>query len=129
MPKLDAITITVADTERSLAFYRLLGLSVPPRGSSGSYATADQPAGVRVEWTATTAEPDVVANRRPCMHTGRMGIAVRCEDTAEVDATHRALVDAGYESDREPRDAPWGSRHSCVLDPDGNPIDLFAPLP
>jgi hypothetical protein len=25
-------------------------------------------------------------------------------------------------------DAFWGQRYATVLDPDGNPVDLFAPL-
>lgn len=28
-----------------------------------------------------------------------------------------------------PSDAFWGQRYATVHDPDGNPIDLFAPLP
>jgi hypothetical protein len=27
-----------------------------------------------------------------------------------------------------PYDAPWGQRYATVLDPDGNIVDLFAPL-
>ena len=129
MPQLESVTIAVADMDRTLAFYRLLGLIVPLRASGGAYAIADQPVGVRVEWTADDADHGCGAHHGMHTHAGRMGMSVRCEHTAEVDATHRALVDAGYESSREPRDTPWGSRHSCVLDPNGNPIKLFAPLP
>ena len=28
-----------------------------------------------------------------------------------------------------PFDAFWGQRYATVHDPDGNPVDLFAPLP
>lgn len=31
-------------------------------------------------------------------------------------------------SDVVPFDAPWGQRYATVLDPDGNGVDLFAPL-
>jgi hypothetical protein len=41
----------------------------------------------------------------------------------------RRIVGAGFEGDLEPFDAPWDSRHCRILDPDGNAIDLFAPLP
>jgi uncharacterized glyoxalase superfamily protein PhnB len=42
---------------------------------------------------------------------------------------HRELVAAGAESRNEPWDAYWGQRYAQVKDPDGNVIDLFAPLP
>jgi uncharacterized glyoxalase superfamily protein PhnB len=29
---------------------------------------------------------------------------------------------------RSPFDAFWGQRYATVLDPDGNTVDLFAPL-
>jgi uncharacterized glyoxalase superfamily protein PhnB len=58
-----------------------------------------------------------------------MGIALRCENGAEVDAAYARIVEAGYEGGLAPFDAPWSSRHCRVLDPDGNAVDLFAPLP
>jgi uncharacterized glyoxalase superfamily protein PhnB len=38
------------------------------------------------------------------------------------------VVSAGHTSSRAPFDAFWGQRYATVLDPDGNAIDLFAPL-
>ena len=58
----------------------------------------------------------------------RMGLAFLCDSPAEVDELYRAVVDAGYRSSKEPWDAFWGQRYAQVLDPDGNLIDLFAPL-
>ena len=47
---------------------------------------------------------------------------------AEVDAIYKQLVEQGYRSHKEPWDAFWGQRDAQVLDPDSNPVDLFAPL-
>ena len=58
-----------------------------------------------------------------------MSLAFRCGSPEEVDATYRDLVAAGYEGHREPWDAFWGMRYAVVRDPDGTPVDLFAPLP
>jgi uncharacterized glyoxalase superfamily protein PhnB len=58
----------------------------------------------------------------------RLGIAFRCESPGDVDRVYRELVDAGAESRREPWDAFWGQRYAQAKDPDGNVIDLFAPL-
>ena len=52
----------------------------------------------------------------------------RCDDAAEVDVVHTDLTGAGYASALAPCDAPWGQRYATVQDPDGNPVDLFAPL-
>ena len=38
------------------------------------------------------------------------------------------LVEAGYTGEKEPWDAFWGQRYAIVQDPDGNGVDLFAPL-
>jgi hypothetical protein len=38
------------------------------------------------------------------------------------------LTSAGHTGHKEPWDAFWGQRYAEVLDPDGNLIDLFAPL-
>ena len=59
----------------------------------------------------------------------RMGLAFRCDTPAEVDQAHTDLVGAGYRSHLEPFDAFWGQRYATVLDPDDNPVDLFAALP
>ena len=58
----------------------------------------------------------------------RIGLAFLCDGPAEVDSTYAALVGAGYEGHKEPWDAVWGQRYATVRDPDGNGVDLFAPL-
>jgi len=37
-------------------------------------------------------------------------------------------LDAKFISVKEPWDAFWRQRYSCVQDPDGNQIDIFADL-
>jgi uncharacterized glyoxalase superfamily protein PhnB len=58
----------------------------------------------------------------------RIGLAFKCDSPAEVDATYQTLTAAGYQSYLAPWDAFWGQRYATVLDPDENPVDLFAPL-
>lgn len=48
---------------------------------------------------------------------------------AEVDRAYRELVAAGATGELELFDAAWGQRYAVVRDPDGNGVDLFAPLP
>lgn len=126
MPQLDAIGITSKDLAASVRFYRLLG--VPFADPTEDHLEAVLPNGLRLmldslelmkqldkEWTAPTGH--------------RMGLAFRCANPAEVDATHANLVAAGHPSKTAPWDAFWGQRYAQVVDPDGNVVDLFAPLP
>jgi catechol 2,3-dioxygenase-like lactoylglutathione lyase family enzyme len=59
----------------------------------------------------------------------RMGLAFLCDSVADVDARFANVIAAGFEARKQPWDAFWGQRYAQVLDPDGNIVDLFAPLP
>ena len=125
MPKLDAIGIVSKDLKASVAFYRLLGLAFPD--PDGDHIEATTVAGLRVmlddlkliqkldpKWT------------EPKGH--RMNLAFLCASPAEVDAVHAKVTAAGHPSKTAPHDAFWGQRYAQVIDPDGNVVDLFAPL-
>lgn len=59
---------------------------------------------------------------------GRISIALLCESAREVDALYEELTGSGCHGELKPWDAVWGQRYAVVLDPDGNGVDLFAPL-
>lgn len=59
----------------------------------------------------------------------RARLAFRSDEPAEVDRLHATAVGDGHRSAVEPFDAFWGQRYASLLDPDGNPVDLFAELP
>lgn len=127
MATLDLIGIVVEDMARSLAFYRLLGLDIPPEADSEGHVEIET-AGLRLAWD--TREVILMFNDawpEPVGH--RIGLAFKCESPAEVDALHERVVAAGYGSHKPPWDAFWGQRYAVVTDPDGNLVDLFAPLP
>ena len=129
MPALfDAIGIVVADLPRSLAFYRLLGLSFPDGAESEGHVEAALPGGMRLmlDTEATVASFD--PSFRPPTGPGRIGLAFACETPADVDRVHDAVVAGGFEGVRPPFDAFWGQRYATVADPDENAIDLFAVL-
>jgi uncharacterized glyoxalase superfamily protein PhnB len=58
----------------------------------------------------------------------RATIAFLCDSPADVDRLYEQLVEAGTPSYKPPWDAFWGQRYAQVKDPDGNVVDLFAPL-
>jgi len=124
MAEFDAFGLVVSDMAASLAFYRMLGVGLPD--ATEDHVEGDLPGGVRMmfdtvdvvqsfsEWTAPSGGH-------------RIALAFRCAGPEDVDATHAAIVAAGYRSHLDPFDAPWGQRYATVLDPDDNPVDLYAP--
>jgi uncharacterized glyoxalase superfamily protein PhnB len=58
----------------------------------------------------------------------RTTIAFLCDSPDDVDRLYEQLVEAGTPSYKPPWDAFWSQRYAQVKDPDGNVVDLFAPL-
>ena len=125
MPALDAIGIVSSDLAASIAFYRLLGLEFPD--SAEDHVEATTAGGLRVMLDKVELmkqlNPDWVV---PAGHP--IGLAFLCSSPADVDATYDRVIAAGHRGKTPPWDAFWGQRYATVLDPDGNQVDLFAPL-
>ncbi len=130
MPKPDMIGIVCKDLPATVKFYRALGLDIPAGAEQEDHVEYISPNGYRIAWDSENMvkgfDPDFVPP--PTGARGRIGIAFKCDSPAEVDAVHQKLVGMGYRSHKAPWDAFWGQRYALVLDPDGNIIDLFAPL-
>ncbi|WP_374985153.1 VOC family protein [Streptomyces fradiae] len=124
-PRFDAIGLVVSDMAASLAFYRRLGLDVPPEADSAPHAEAALPGGLRMMWDTEEAVR-AYTDLDDAPAGDRTALAFRCAAPAEVDALYGELVAAGYRGHRAPWDAPWGQRYAVVLDPDGRGVDLFA---
>lgn len=125
--RFDAIGMVVADMATTLAFYRMLGLDLPDAADTEGHVEATLPGGIRLMWD-TIELVRSFSSWEPPSGGHRVGLAFRCEDPATVDAKHAELVAAGHRSHLAPFDAFWGQRYATVLDPDGNPVDLFASL-
>ncbi|MFE7746956.1 VOC family protein [Nocardia sp. NPDC057455] len=128
-PQLDVIGIVVSDMAASVAFYRRLGLAFPEGSEQEGHAEAALPNGMRLTLDTEAVIESFHTGWRPPAPGGRVGIAFRCADPAEVDAVYAELVDAGYHGELKPWDAFWGQRYAALLDPDGNGVDLYAALP
>jgi uncharacterized glyoxalase superfamily protein PhnB len=126
MPRLDAFGLVVQDMAATLAFYRRLGLDIP-EGSEDEGHVEVAVGGVRIMFD-TVEVVRSFSEWEPPSGGHRIGLAFLCDSPEEVDATFAELVGAGYRGHLEPFDAFWGQRYATVLDPDGNPVDLFAPI-
>ena len=111
----------------ALAFYQRLGLEFPPGAADEQHVEATLGGGLRLMFD-TVELMQQISDYHPPSGGHRMAVAFLCDTPAEVDETHAALIADGYRSTVEPWDAFWGQRYATVLDPDDNPVDLFAPL-
>ncbi|OKI62331.1 VOC family protein [Micromonospora sp. CB01531] len=128
-PVLDSLDIVVADISATIEFYRRLGLEFQVDPSYAEHAGCDLPNGLHLMLN----EEKFTAMARPGWTRGAgsppVFLAFRLDSPADVDARYADLTAAGYTGAREPWDACWGHRYATVLDPDGNGIDLYCPLP
>ena len=122
-----AIGLVASDLPRTLSFYRALGLDIPPDADTAPHVEVSL-GGFRLlidpESTIKSFDPEwtPAAPASP-----RTALAFECANPAEVDATYAAMTAAGFDGHLKPWDAFWGQRYAIVQDPDGNPVDLFAP--
>ena len=130
MPRLDAIGVIVSDLERSVGFYRRLGLDFAedPDPEGHGHAEATLAGGVRFMLDTEESVRSFDPSWSPPSGGQRMAIAFLCDSPDDVDRLHREMAAAGATSRMEPWDAFWGQRYASMQDPDGNAFDLFAPL-
>jgi catechol 2,3-dioxygenase-like lactoylglutathione lyase family enzyme len=121
------VELVVADMAATLAFYRRLGLDLPAEADGEPHVDADF-GGIRIAWDTEDTIRSFDPGWTPPTGGHRAGLAFACASTDEVDAAYAELTDAGYEGHIAPWDAFWGMRYAVVHDPDGRPVDLFAPL-
>ena len=126
--RLDAVGIVVSDMAKALAFYRMLGLAVPPDADDQPHVEVPLGGGMRLLLDTEATVRSFHPQWRPAPGAGRMGLACALPDAAAVDAAYAELVAAGHHGELAPFDAFWGQRYASVQDPDGNGVDLYAPL-
>lgn len=126
-PRLDLVGLVVKDMAASLAFYRQLGFELAPELDNEDHVEATV-GGLRLAWDTVEVIESFSSYEEP-RGGHRIGLAFLCESPEQVDQIHADLTRAGHPSHVEPFDAFWGQRYATVLDPDRNPVDLFAPLP
>lgn len=125
--KLDALGITVSDMNRSVAFYKLLGLRFDQYQTGEDHTEATTSSGLRVMLDSEILMKKLRPNwQRPVGQ--RMTMAFHFESPQAVDEAYAQILAAGHSGELAPWDAFWGQRYATVKDPDGNCIDLFAPL-
>jgi 5-hydroxyisourate hydrolase-like protein (transthyretin family) len=116
------LTFHVAD------YFRGLGLDLPPEADTEPHVEAVLPGGFKIAFDAASTITQFNPAWTPPVGGPSGALAFRCDTPAEVDEVYKSLVDAGYQGHLEPWDALWGQRYASLHDPDGNGVDIYAPL-
>jgi catechol 2,3-dioxygenase-like lactoylglutathione lyase family enzyme len=124
----------VPDLDRALAWYcAALGLrpgyqfEVPPLKLRGGFALGDGDTGVELIELAGSVPGEPKLD--PPSANAIQGFNHVCFHVADLDASYARLVEHGAGPVWDPRDSPEpGMRMAYVTDPDGNLIELVAPV-
>jgi uncharacterized glyoxalase superfamily protein PhnB len=128
---LGQINIVVRDMRRSLAFYRLLGLSIdeiPLAEWAPHHASAVTANGVQVEFDSVAFakqwNPGIDETKLGSATLAFFHVAAR----EDVDRVYARVTAAGAKSHKAPEDAFWGARYAIVADPDGNAVGIMSAI-
>jgi LAO/AO transport system kinase len=113
--EVNAITLFVSNMERSIDFYRRMGLDLRFGGSDSSFSTMS----LGANYVNLELQPDAM----PIKTWGRPVFFV-----PDPDALHSIALTAGLGPHAEPSDAPWGERYFHISDPDGHELSFARPL-
>lgn len=130
---LNYLAMIVRDLERTLAFYRDLGLPIPLGAHLNEQGLPEMHVEVRVGDLRVAWETEALAKKvNPAWQapTGnaRLSIAFEATSPAGVDQACAKMASRGHEVVAMPYDAFWGQRYTTLRDPDGNTVDVFAAL-
>lgn len=128
MASFNFIGVVVADMAAALAFYRRLGLAIPKDADREHHVEVPLAGGLRLGFDTEEVIRSFDASWTAPTGGHRIALAFACDSAADVDATYAEVVAGGAAGHKEPWDAFWGQRYAVVLDPDGNHVELFAPL-
>jgi uncharacterized glyoxalase superfamily protein PhnB len=126
---LNLIDVVAKDFDKTLAFYRALGVPLAD-GPAGEirHAEFDFANGCTLH---LDNEPLAKAFNQGWRKSGQGSRAIlgfKLDSREAVDERYAALTAAGYEGRQPPFDAFWGARYAVVADPDGNDVGLMSPV-
>jgi predicted lactoylglutathione lyase len=123
-PRFTMVVLLVHDLARSLAFYRRLGIEVPPEADRRTDLVIDIGGGHNIVWTTTFAgnDPDRVAPAGG----SRIALEFFVDGNDAVDALWTELTAAGHRGRRSPFITSFGAYMCLVDDPDGNMVLVTA---
>jgi uncharacterized protein len=129
-PRIHVITLGVADLDRSLAFYRALGLESPGIIGTEFLAGKTTPGGAAAMFElggglilSLYGREDLAMDAAipvPPAQSGEFSLGHLVATREEVDKILAAAVDAGATATEQPHERPWGIYSAYFRDPDGH---------
>jgi len=122
--QISMVGLVVRDKPASLAFYRRLGLDIPPDADASRFTELRMESGVTLFWdTVWTDRHD--PTHRPVQAGYGILLEFFLADTDAVDAKYAELTAAGYHGRMAPKQTE-GPYAAMVDDPDGNVVLITA---
>jgi len=130
---LPQINIVVRDMQQSVAFYRLLGVSIPETAPEWTewarhHVNGTTSDGVRVEFDSLA----FAKQWNPGLDETKLGASVvlmfHVPTREEVDRVYARVTAAGHRTHQAPEDAFWGARYALVEDPDGHSVGIMSAI-
>jgi catechol 2,3-dioxygenase-like lactoylglutathione lyase family enzyme len=113
---ISAVTLLTVDMADAVAFYQSLGFHLLYGGPEAPFTS------FRVGAGYLNLQLDTARTPRNAV----WGRAVLWVD--DVDAMYRRALEAGFDPETAPTDAPWGERYFHIHDPDGHELSFARPL-
>lgn len=137
-PVLGQLNIVSGDLDRSIAFYRLLGVETPDgqiwRTASGAHHANGKAAAAGNAAVGVDFDSPRLAGTWNAGWAGRGDLAGRIvlnfftASRPAVDALHARLTAEGHRALQAPYDAFWGARYAVIEDPDGIAVGIMSPI-
>jgi catechol 2,3-dioxygenase-like lactoylglutathione lyase family enzyme len=124
-PAFNQVNLIVRDMDKTLAFYRRLGLTIDAEPGA-EHVGVTFPNGMSMDFDSVGFVPmwDSVWKGATGGSTV-LGFSVASREA--VDDLYATLTEDGYVGRQRPYDAFFGARYAMVEDPDGNPVGLMSP--
>ena len=123
---LDAVGIVSGNMKMSVHFYELLGVQLQESGGP-DHLEGTTPSGVRIMLDSAELMKKINPDWKEPQGSGVI-LCFKQASAEAVDELFIRVIEAGFKPVKAPWNAFWGQRYASVQDPDGNQIDLFAPL-
>ena len=128
MAVLDQLDLVARDVDKTVAFYRLLGVRIPKSATGAHHVRIDFGGAMELAIDSQALARAYNASYRGGKGGGNVVIGFSFKTRRAVDATYKKITAAGHRGLQKPWDAFWGSRYAIVEDPDGNHVGLMSPV-
>ena len=117
----------VKDMARTVAFYRAIGLGIPPNAEQEEFVNVALEGGVGFAFATDSVTQRYDPGFTPSSGRSANALQFDLPSREAVDAMYATLTAEGHTGHLVPIDAFWGARYAEVCDPDGNVVGFHSP--